>query len=124
MENTDITIKKYSNGLKIWIKIYTFLIFAILIVASAIIYIFISDYQFLIYINIPNIILYVVSMFFAVKFSEFIKKYNDTKNDEFLIAALKYQRNYFITLSAYVILITLCFLAYILFLFLYVRGMK
>jgi len=112
------------KGIKIWMILYAVLIFLTLISASAFIYIFISDYQFLIYLNIPNVLMFVVTLLFAIKYSVRLNDFRLSKNSESLVTAFKSQRNYFISLTIYVFLIVAVIFAYLLFLLLYVRGMK
>ena len=112
------------KGIKIWMILYAVLIFLTLISASAFIYIFISDYQFLIYLNIPNVLMFVVTLLFAIKYSVRLNDFRLSKNSESLVTAFKSQRNYFISLTIYVFLIVAFIFAYLLFLLLYVRGMK
>ena len=122
--NDSSLISKAANGIKLWMFLYVLLIFLIIIFASAFIYIFISDYQFLIYLNIPNVLMFIASLLFARKYSISLNDFRLSNNSESLVMAFKSQRNYFISLTIYVFLIVAFIFAYLLFLFLYVRGMK
>ncbi len=122
--NDSSLISKAANGIKIWMLLYALLIFLIIISSSAFIYIFISDYQFLIYLNIPNVLMLFVTLFFALKYSISIKEFRLNNNPDSLAKAFKSQRNYFISLTSFIFIIAAFILVYLLYLFLYVKGMK
>ena len=117
-------ILKAPNGIKIWMSFYAFLVFLVIFLASAFIYIFIGKYSFLIYLNIPNVLMLVITLLFCLKYSSILRDINTGNISESLAKAFKSQRNYLISLTAHVFLISVIIFVYILYLFLYVRGMK
>lgn len=117
-------ILKAAKGIKIWLLFYSFLVFWVILSASAFIYIFISKYNILIYLNIPNVLMLVITLLFCLKFSIVLRDINSSNKSESLAKAFKLQRNYLISLTAHVFLISVIIFVYVLYLFLYVRGMK
>jgi len=120
----DNFLIKSTKGINIWMISFSSVVFFLLMLTSAVLFIFVRDIEFLVYFNIPNLSMYLITLFLAVKFSGNLKHYNSTNDPACIINAFKYQRRYFLILSAYLIVVAFSFMSYVLFLLLYVRGMN
>lgn len=113
-----------AKSVNIWMFIYVILIFIIILSVSAFIFFFISGYTVLIYINVINVLMLIVSIYFALKYSAHINKYNSNNIHDTLLRAFIAQRNYLISLTSFIFIIVLFIVVYLLYMFLYVQGMK